>query len=122
MAEERAYWTNSRIAGLARILTEFRGNNPRYFRGRTPEDRVQIAFLVSEELRKYFPQRYWPIVAKLIEIRFSEDKLWCTPGKLSRAVGRYKARIGAEAANKVAASYRHWFNRRASAPAPKTIQ
>jgi hypothetical protein len=70
-----------------------------------------MAFLLSEELRICFPHRYWPLIAEILELRFPADKAWCTPSKLSRAVGQLKQRIGNKKATGTVEAYRHWFKR-----------
>lgn len=107
------------IAGYPAIMRKFREEKPGFFRGHPPDERVQVAFLVSEELRRKFPRRYWPTVAALIEIRFPSDRAWCTPETLSRAVGRLKARIGMKASNGVVEAYRRWFKRISRRPNPR---
>ena len=78
------------IGGFPKVQREFRKKNLKFFRGRPREERVYAAFLISEELRKIYPQRYWPIVSKLLIASFPADKVWCTPDHLSRAVALLK--------------------------------
>jgi hypothetical protein len=93
-----------------RVLREFRKNNPKFFHGRPSEERVLNAFLISEELRHVSPQRYWPIVADLMQVRFPDEKVWCTPDHLSRAVDRLRQRVG-KRAHAIVVAYRRWFKR-----------
>jgi hypothetical protein len=97
------------IAGHPAVMRKFRKAKPNFFRGHPSEERVLIGFLLAEELRVHFPNRYWPLVADIIAVRFPTDVIWCTPAKLSRAVGRLQSRVGAKAAHGIAESYRHWF-------------
>lgn len=93
-----------------RVLKEFRKKNTKFFHGRPPDERVLITFLIADELRNFYPRRYWPIVVDLLSVRFPGDRLYCTPEKLSRAVGRLKKRAGENKVRGIAGAYREWFN------------
>jgi hypothetical protein len=108
-----------KIGGYPAIQRKLRKERPHYFRGRQREERVFMAFLISEELRDVFPRQYWRIVADLLKPRFPNDKAWCTPQHLSRAVGLFKRRAGKKEAGQIVEAYRLWFNE--STPKPGSV-
>ena len=99
------------IASYSKIMKDFKGSRPEFFRGRPPDERVRATFLISEELRRSFPHRYWPTIAEIIQTRFPAEASWCTPAQLSRAVGRLKNRVGENKARGIVRAYREWFIR-----------
>lgn len=98
-----------RISGYPKIMRKLREKKPKLFRDRPQNERVFDAFLISEELRHILRRRYWPIVADLMQVRFPDDKAWCTPTQLSRAVGLLRQRAGEKNAQAIVQAHRRWF-------------
>ena len=92
-------------------MRKLKERKPKLFRGRPQNERVFDAFLISEELRHVLRRRYWPIVADLMQVRFPDDKAWCTPDQLSRAVGLFRKRAGEKNAQAIVQANRQWFER-----------